>query len=111
MRWLIRIKVLVTHHVDLVLPGTYYLVRMLDGRIDRQGTVKEFREQGILEDIASYEGVEVHAKEITASTSMTEEIDDNTKSDEKKPRQLVMDEHRETGGVKWSVYKTYLKAS
>lgn len=29
----------------------------------------------------------------------------------KKPRKLVKDEHRETGGVKWSIYKSYLKAS
>ena len=84
---------------------------MLDGRIDTKGTVKELREQGILEDLASYEGVDAHAKEIIASTSMTEENDDNKKPDEKKPRQLVMDEHRETGGVKWSVYKNYLAAS
>ncbi|TFK62437.1 hypothetical protein BDN72DRAFT_741737, partial [Pluteus cervinus] len=29
----------------------------------------------------------------------------------KKPRKLIKDEHRETGGVKWSIYKSYLKAS
>jgi hypothetical protein len=84
---------------------------MLDSRIDTQGSVKELREQGILEDIASYEGVEVHTKDLGASTSTTEEHDDNKKLDEKKPRQLVMAEHRERGGVKWSVYKSYLQAS
>jgi hypothetical protein len=102
---------LVIHHVDLVLPGTYYLVRMLDGWMDTQGTVKELREQGIPEDIADYEGVEVHAKDLGASTSTTEENDDNKKSDEKLPRQSVMDEHRETGGVRWSVHKSHLQAS
>ncbi|KAF8998322.1 hypothetical protein BDZ89DRAFT_1148153 [Hymenopellis radicata] len=29
----------------------------------------------------------------------------------KKPRKLVKDEHRETGGVKWNIYKKYLQAS
>lgn len=41
-----RTVVLVTHHVELVLPGAGYLVRMLDGRVDVQGTVKALRERG-----------------------------------------------------------------
>jgi hypothetical protein len=72
---------------------------MLDSRIDTQGTVKELCKQGIMEDIASYEGLDVHAKDLGASTSTTEENDGKKKSDEKKLRQLGKDEHRETGGV------------
>ena len=45
-------QILVTHHVELVLPGAYYLVRMLDGRIDTQGTIKELQAQGVLERVA-----------------------------------------------------------
>jgi hypothetical protein len=84
---------------------------MLDSQMDMQGTVKELHEQGTLEDIADYEGVEVHAKDLGAGTSTTEENDDNKKSDEKMPCQLGMDEHRETRGAKWSVYNSYLQAS
>ena len=53
-----RTVVLVTHHVELVLPGTYYLVRMLDGRIDVQGTVKDLRSSGMLDNITLEAAVE-----------------------------------------------------
>lgn len=107
-----RTVILVTHHVDLVLPGAHYLVRMLDGRIDSKGTIQELRERGILDDIAIHDTVEARANEMAASPSSTEDSEDDKKLDEsKKPRQLVKDEHRETGGVKWSVYNSYLKAS
>ncbi|KAI0070122.1 multidrug resistance-associated ABC transporter [Panus rudis PR-1116 ss-1] len=116
-----RTVILVTHHVELVLPGTHYLVRMLDGRIDTQGTVKELREQGILDDIAHDESVEAHkagqAAEEPPSTAVDGgEIEGDVEDNEhgkkkKKPRKLVEDEKRETGSVKWRIYKTYLQAS
>ena len=89
---------------------------MLDGRIDVQGTVKDLRTQGILEGIEHVASIDAH-KELTLAERSPgdEEIDESSspKQDDKtkKPRKLVKDEHRETGGVKWSVYKSYLKAS
>jgi hypothetical protein len=88
---------------------------MLDGRIDTQGTVKELRAQGVLDDIAQdsmlHEKTEEKAAEESA-TPVEGEVDGTKIGDEaKKPRKLVKDEHRESGGVKWSIYKTYLKAS
>uniref|UniRef100_A0A8H7XII1 Multidrug resistance-associated ABC transporter n=1 Tax=Psilocybe cubensis TaxID=181762 RepID=A0A8H7XII1_PSICU len=110
-----RTVVLVTHHVELVLPGAHYLIRMLDGRIDTQGTVKELREQGVLEEIKLDASVDAHKEEaIEADAAAIEEtLEDPSKTADatKKPRKLVKDEHRETGGVKWSIYKSYLKAS
>jgi hypothetical protein len=107
----------VTHHVELVLPGADYLVRMLDGRIDTQGTIKNLRAQGVLETITQDETVQIN-EESSASDS---KVLTNSKAggdpapkpaeDVKKPRKLIEDEHREVGGVKWSIYKTYLKAS
>ena len=106
-----------THHVELVLPSAHYLVRMLDGRIDAQGTVQDLLAQGVLESITQDETIQIH-EEPSASDS---NVPFNSQSDEdatlqpaedvKKPRKLVEDEHREVGGVKWSIYKTYLKAS
>lgn len=120
-------QVLVTHHVELVLPGTYYLVRMLDGRIDTQGLVKDLRARGLLEGIASDESVEVRKEEEAAATETaspeTQAVDGNEEdvsqspagvgmpAKAKKPRKLIEDEHREEGSVKWRIYKTYLKAS
>ncbi|TRM65424.1 hypothetical protein BD626DRAFT_454236 [Schizophyllum amplum] len=111
-----RTVVLVTHHVELVIPGAHYLVRMLDGRIDTQGSVKDLRAQGLLDDIATTESAEVHKAEaavIQEDVQTNEEpVYPNAEAAEtKKPRKLIKDEHREVGGVKWAIYKTYLKAS
>ena len=108
-----------THHVELVLPGAYYLVRMLDGRIDVHGTVKELRAQGVVDDIAK-EGTllaDERQEEAVAEGGDTGEGNVATKDpdteavEKKKPRKLVKDEEREAGSVKWKIYKTYLKAS
>ncbi|OJA13396.1 hypothetical protein AZE42_08993 [Rhizopogon vesiculosus] len=112
-----RTVVLVTHHVELVLPGTYYVVRMLDGRIDTQGTAKDLRAQGVLDNIAQDSAAEVKEEEPVAATEAPVEtqgdLDETDKPADakKKPRKLIKDEHRETGGVKWSIYNAYLKAS
>lgn len=98
---------------------------MLDGRIDTQGTVEGLREEGILDTIAFDAAVDEHQEEMARSEAKgheTESPDVGTPETEtspngasvptaKKPRKLVKDEHRETGGVKWSIYKSYLKAS
>lgn len=89
---------------------------MLDGRIDTQGSVKDLRAQGILEDITQDAAVEVKKEELKEAEVVAGDpgvIDDAQKSpieEAKKPRKLIKDEHRETGGVKWSIYKSYLKA-
>jgi hypothetical protein len=98
--------------VELVLPGAYYFVRMLDGRIDTQGTVKELQAQGVLKGIEHDAAVETHKEGLVAETdSIGVEESPDTAEVSKKPRKLVKDEHREIGAVKWSIYKSYLRAS
>ena len=121
-----RTVVLVTHHVELVLPGAQYLVRMLDGRIDQQGTIKDLRASGALEDIELEAAVE--EREAVEERGEEEEVKEGGVVDEvdgvggegrdqgqgkgkKKPRKLIKEEERETGGVKWKIYNAYLKAS
>ena len=115
-------QILVTHHVELVLPGAHYLVRMLDGRIDTQGTVKDLRASGVLDDIAQVEELEAHKEEQAVEAIKEEDLDAEADAEangdegaapkgKKKPRKLVEEEHRETGSVKWHIYNTYLKAS
>ncbi|KAF5378578.1 hypothetical protein D9615_007121 [Tricholomella constricta] len=115
-----RTVILVTHHVELVLPGAHYLVRMLDGRIDTQGTIKDLQAQGVLEYIKQDAAVEIQKEGMVATLEEEVEVDGDGDGDvegkkvkdaAKKPRKLVKDEHRETGGVKWAIYKSYLKAS
>ena len=102
-----------THHVELALPGAFYLVRMLDGRIDTQGTVKDLRAQGVLETIEHDSAVKTYKEEIKeAEEAATNDVDAAETTDEpKKPRKLIKDEHREVRGMKWSIYNSYLKAS
>ncbi len=98
---------------------------MLDGRIDTQGTVKDLRASGVLDDIAQVEEIEAHNEEQAveaAKENPNAEIDADADADadgakpaavksKKKPRKLIEEEHRETGSVKWHIYNTYLKAS
>ncbi|KAI1792466.1 multidrug resistance-associated ABC transporter [Ganoderma leucocontextum] len=115
-----RTVILVTHHVELVIPGAHYLVRMLDGRVDTQGTIKDLRASGVLDDIAPTEEIEAHKEEqaLEAEENPNAEIDAEAPGDgeaadksQKKPRKLIEEEHRETGSVKWNIYNTYLQAS
>ncbi|TFK47824.1 P-loop containing nucleoside triphosphate hydrolase protein [Heliocybe sulcata] len=115
-----RTVVLVTHHVELVLPGTDYVIYMSEGRIETQGSVEELRERGMLDDVAR-EGIvnedvdeRVITQEKTEEDLAVEVLGADTSKGEvekKKPRKLVEDEHRAVGAVKWSTYRTYLKAS
>ena len=87
---------------------------MLDGRIDIQGTVKELQDQGVLKGIEHVAAVETQKEKlVVAQTSSILGVDKPPYALEKskKPRKLVKDEHREIGAVKWSIYKSYLRAS
>lgn len=88
---------------------------MLDGRIDTQGAVHELREQGVLTDIETDASVQSYKDELTKAENSAprDAIEDHSepKIESKKPRKLVSEEFRETGGVKWSIYNIYLKAS
>ena len=99
--------------MELVLPGAHYFVRMLDGRIETQGTVKELQAQGVLKEIEHDAAVETHKKKLVVAETASIGVDESPDTTEvsKKPRKLVKDEHREIGAVKWSIYKSYLRAS
>jgi ABC-type multidrug transport system ATPase subunit len=112
-----RTVLLVTHHVELVLPGTHYLVQLLDGRIHRQGTVDELKQQGLLDYIAhdpalhpqhKQEENELGAKD---DKSITQQGNSDPEVKPKQARKLIEDEVRAEGRVRWLIYKTYLEAS
>ena len=99
--------------MELVLPGAYYLVRMLDGCIETQGTVKELQAQGVLKGIEHDASLETHKEELVVAKTTFMDVEESPDTTEvsKKPKKLVEDEHREIGAVKWSIYKSYLRAS
>ncbi|KAJ7121096.1 multidrug resistance-associated ABC transporter [Mycena epipterygia] len=104
-----RTVILVTHHVKLVLPGAEYFVQMEDGRITVQGTAADLRAQGVLDRVPRNLGVgeEKHKKSMEAAQALVGGL---ISEQVKEPRKLVQEEHRETGSVKFSVYKMYLAA-
>ncbi|KAF9219896.1 P-loop containing nucleoside triphosphate hydrolase protein [Gyrodon lividus] len=115
-----RTVVLVTHHVELVLPSAHYLIRMFNGRIDTQGTVKDLHIRGVLDRMLPGSSAEIDKREESAKppTFSAEAVvapdsagREPSKASVKKLRRLIAEEHREHGGVKWLTYNAYLKAS
>ncbi|QRV83260.1 ABC transporter [Ceratobasidium sp. AG-Ba] len=102
-----RTVVLVTHHVDLVLPAVSWVVKMNEGQIEAQGTVAQLRESGALAlSRAGQKELEVTEEEAPAVIEGTGPKDPN-----KAARKLVDEEKKSTGTVKLIVYKTYLSAA
>ncbi|KAM5535675.1 hypothetical protein V8D89_010662 [Ganoderma adspersum] len=112
-----RTVILVTHHLDLVLPAAHYLVRMLNGGIDTQDTVENLRSRGVLGKIAALEedGVRTQTGERDVGqvddSLASGDVDADGATNRKKPRLLVEAEHRAVGRVKWPIYDAYLRAS
>lgn len=59
-----------------MLPGTYYIIRMLDGRIDTQGPVGELHAQAVLYDIAHDETAEAAKEEQAVAEAEAKPADD-----------------------------------
>jgi ABC-type multidrug transport system ATPase subunit len=116
-----------------LLPSAKYVIRILDGRIDAQGTPEDLRAQGELEGLVALEEVEVNKNE---KAIVKEEVDDEVQAvegekssegnaaedaedDGKKKRErkkgpgkkFVQDEERPVGNVKWETYKLYIVAA
>ncbi|KAG8741815.1 hypothetical protein FRC12_015533, partial [Ceratobasidium sp. 428] len=101
-----RTVVLVTHHVDLVLPLVSWVVKLNEGRIEAQGTVADLRASGAL--------VSANSHRTTMQGSKTEHSvtkDDTQVKEPKDAKKLVEDEKKSIGNVKLRVYKAYLSAS
>lgn len=90
-----RTVILVTHHLDLVLPQAGYLVRMLDGQI-----VEQRRHS-------------VSRSPPRDSTGEGQKKNDGSRRNEGRPPTIshIQDEFMEKGGIRLSTYMTYLAAS
>ncbi|WVQ85985.1 hypothetical protein IAT38_008153 [Cryptococcus sp. DSM 104549] len=116
-----RTVILVSHHVELLLPSSDYLIRILDGRIDAQGTPDELRESGELDGLVAMEEAELHKEEEAKGEAAEEEVKavegeengETVKKEKKKGpgKKLVQDEERAVGNVKWATYKLYIVAA
>lgn len=84
---------------------------MSEGKIDTQGTVSDLQAQGLLDSLIEQESPQARQHQPTPDDFSVTAMVDKKNEDVKTPRKLIEDERQEAGGVKWSVYKTYLKAS
>ncbi|KAG8737214.1 hypothetical protein FRC10_008460 [Ceratobasidium sp. 414] len=101
-----RTVVLVTHHVDLVLPSVSWVVKLHEGQIEVQGTTAELRESGALASAGASQKKVQNSKQEHPG-----DMNDPKPKDAKDVRKLVEDETKSTGNVKIRVYKTYLSAA
>jgi hypothetical protein len=110
-----RTIILVTHHVSLCLPIAHYLVELADGRVLRQGTVKDLEESGLLQKVVEAEDQDFKEEEGTVAVEENEadslqpnvEPQNRIRSDGK----LIEAEARAEGRVSWRTYVTYIRAA
>lgn len=112
-----RTRILATHHAELCLPKASYHVRLHEGRVESADTVTPSNT-----DVFPASGSNGSSLHDTSETQTI--VDDHVSSEDttvagaqtpngqKKPNKSKADEEtRETGRVKWHVYKTYLSSS
>ncbi|CED85550.1 Multidrug resistance-associated protein/mitoxantrone resistance protein, ABC superfamily [Phaffia rhodozyma] len=112
-----RTVVLVSHHVDLLLPGAHMLIQMLAGKIETIGTTEELRASGVLP--ALLEEDEKDSSSFVAPVKENEVDKDTEEADQKdisavkakKPKKLHAEEERSESSLEWRIYKLYILAS
>ena len=128
-----RTRILVTHHVGLVLPKTAYMVVLGEGTVQHAGLVGDLKATGILENFMKQQQ-DSQEKLLEQSSNTPQEAKNtangslykvlshastSTKIDEgeldiqgkAKPKKFTEDEKRETGRLSFRIYKQYLVSS
>ncbi|QRV76775.1 ABC transporter transmembrane region [Ceratobasidium sp. AG-Ba] len=101
-----RTIILVTHHIDLVLPAVGWIVKLRDGKIEAQGTVAQLRESRDLEA-----GKESHKNTQSIDKQPLNNETAKERASDKPANKLVESEAKSSGAVRLTVYQTYLSAS
>lgn len=130
-----RTIILVSHHVQLCVPGASYVVALDNGRVQFQGSREAFQNSGVLallsqsnatdsadiKDETKIHSVEEAAEDKTleASTGQNSETSSTVapttttaaaKPETKAPRRLVEEEKRAVGRISKDIWMTYVKA-
>ncbi|KAK6512549.1 hypothetical protein TWF481_001434 [Arthrobotrys musiformis] len=119
-----RTRILVTHHVQLCLPKTEYIVELKDGAVERAASVTDLKRTGSLTKIIEQEeeaqkvdkdtseelAIEVIAESSAQANGNGTTVTVQTEA-KKKPRTFVEKEAREKGAIKFSVYRKYIESS
>ena len=127
-----RTRILVTHHVGLCLPRTKYTVMLGEGTIEHAGLVEDLQRTGSMENILNWEETEeegevegsdglqadeANGHDLTKVMSRRSQrsaiVDDggHDGKDKSQPKKFTEDEKRETGSIKFDLYKEYISTS
>ncbi|KAF5389660.1 hypothetical protein D9757_004116 [Collybiopsis confluens] len=124
-----RTVILVSHHVQLCVPGAKYVVALDNGRVQFEGSREAFQSSGVIRtlvqstiDEAVDEKEEPHIEELPVPSSQSSDSDpvsetatlapvaSSAKVDKKPARKLVEEETRAVGRVSRDVWLTYVLA-
>ncbi|KAG2220577.1 hypothetical protein INT45_008758 [Circinella minor] len=111
-----RTIILVTHHVGLCLKGASYIVALKEGKVAGAGDPQTMVKSGVLgEELSRTHGENSDAEEEAAVEGPIPTVPQKQQSKNSTQAngagKLVQEEVRAEGGVKWSVYDTYISAS
>jgi ABC-type multidrug transport system fused ATPase/permease subunit len=132
-----RTRVLVTHHVALCLPRTKYMVVLGDGTVEHAGLIEDLKKSGSLTDILQKEEEEVKEKEkeneeaveIGDGEGLQKMLTNISRRSRRRstisrtpeagaeaepklgPKKFIEEEKRETGAIKYTVYREYFSVS
>lgn len=101
-----RTRILVTHHTDLVAPRASYVVTLSHGRVTSAISTPSTFRLGEMQRLQQSTPLGTEADDLLPTTESEGPAQPATA-----PRTFIEQEARETGSVKWSVYKSYFDAS
>lgn len=125
-----RTRILVTHHVGLVLSKTAYTVILGEGTVQNAGSVEDLKAAGVLENLVKQQqegqvddltnaeapqqvenAANSHLSKILSHASVSTQRIDGGELDVQgklQPKKFTEDEKRETGRMSINIYKQYL---
>lgn len=117
-----RTVILVSHHVQLCVPGASYIVALDNGRVQFEGSRDSFQNSAVLktlvhsmepadgkDQIAEVLEEKVEADQASESSS-TIASSAEVKAEKKPPRKLVEEEKRAVGRIGRDIWATYIWA-
>ncbi|KAL4244437.1 ATP-binding cassette transporter C [Abortiporus biennis] len=123
-----RTIILVSHHVQLCIPGAQYIVALDNGRVQFEGNRQSFQNSEVLEALIHSNAADASDDKEQTKVHTVEEIEikgderpngdqddnnnqeSNVKAEKKAPRKLVEEEARVVGNISKDVWFMYFKA-
>ncbi|KAJ7610419.1 multidrug resistance-associated ABC transporter [Roridomyces roridus] len=107
-----RTVILVSHHVQLCVPGAAYIVTLDNGRVRFQGTQDAFKVSGVMGSLV--QSTDTSTDQDKTEAAAVDTIDEGKSAGAEKvkkaPRKFFEEEKRAVGRVAWDVWMAYIGA-